>query len=89
MAQRKPTKQQKAARRRAKESAAKRHKSEPLRPIDIWAVTIVEAYEALIRNGMNKDQARWFIEEKMKLPEWIQPVPEFVDDEDDEQDEDY
>ncbi len=50
MSARKPTKSELAARRKRKESAARRS-GEPLKPIDIWAAQIVECYEALVRAG--------------------------------------
>ena len=85
MSARKPSKSELAARRKRKESAARRS-GEPLKPIDIWAAQIVECYEALVRAGYGEDKSRWFIEERMKLPEWIVPNPEhqYEDDEDDE-----
>ena len=86
MSARKPTKSELAAKRKRKESAARRHEIEPLRPIDLWAAEIVECYEALVRAGYGEDKSRWYIEERMKLPEWIVPNPEhqYEDDEDDE-----
>ena len=89
MTAKKPTKSQLAAKRRSKERAAKRDKREPLRPIDLWAAGVVEAYEALVRAGMNKDHARWYIESVMALAEWIHKNPdhspyEYDDDDEDE-----
>jgi len=80
------TKAQKAASLRAKERAAKRHKREPLTKIDQWALGVVESYEALVRAGWDKDQARWYIEETMKLPEWIINNPDHSPYEDEEED---
>ena len=87
MTARKPTKAERAAKRRSKERMAARDKREPLRPIDMWAAGVVEAYQALIRAGWDKDQARWYIEDTMKLPEWIVPNPQHDPFEDDDEDE--
>ena len=81
----KRTKAQKAATRRAKELAAKRHTKEPLKPIDIWAVPVVEAYEALVRAGWDKDRARWYVEDTMRIPDWIIPNPDMSPYEDEEE----
>ena len=84
MSARKPTKSELAARRKRKESSARRT-GEPLKPIDIWAAQIVECYEALVRAGYGEDRARWYIEEQMRLPDWIVPNPEHqYEDEEDE-----
>ena len=85
MSARRPTKSELAAKRKRKEAAAKRA-GEPLKPIDIWAAQIVECYEALIRAGYGEDKARWYIEEKMRLPEWIPVNPEHTPYEDEEED---
>ena len=47
MTARKPTKAERAAKRKAKERAAARDKRQPLLPIDLWAAAVVEAYEPL------------------------------------------
>jgi hypothetical protein len=85
MSARKPTKSELAAKRKRKESSARRT-GEPLKPIDIWAAQIVECYEALVRAGYGEDRARWYIEEQMRLPDWIVPNPEhqYEDDEDED-----
>jgi hypothetical protein len=83
MSARKPTKSELAAKRKRKEAAAKRT-GEPLKPIDIWATQIVECYEALVRAGYGEDRARWYIEEQMRLPDWIIPNPDLTPYEDDE-----
>ena len=80
MAQRK-TKAQKASTRRYKERIAKKDKRQPLTPLDIWAAEIMEAYQALIRQGMKPADAIWYVEAKTKLPEWL-PQPPDDDDED-------
>lgn len=87
MTAKKPTKSERAAKRKRKERAAARDKREPLRPIDLWAAGVVEAYNALIRAGWDKDQARWYIEDTMRLPEWIVPNPQHDPYEDDDEDE--
>ena len=80
----KPTKRELAAKRKRKEAAARRT-GEPLKPIDIWAAQIVECYEALVRPGYGEDKARWYVEEQMRLPEWIIPNPDHqYEDEEDE-----
>ena len=80
----KPTKRELAAKRKRKEAAALRT-GEPLKPIDIWAAQIVECYEALVRAGYGEDKARWYVEEQMRLPEWIIPNPDHqYEDEEDE-----
>ena len=80
----KPTKRELAAKRKRKEAAARRT-GEPLKPIDIWAAQIVECYEALVRAGYGEDKARWYVEEQMRLPEWIIPNPDHqYEDEEDE-----
>ena len=58
MTARKPTKAERAAKRRAKERAAARDTRQPLLPIDLWAASVVEAYAALVRAGWDKDHAR-------------------------------
>jgi hypothetical protein len=88
MSAKKPTKAERAAKRKAKERAAARNKAEPLRPIDLWAASIVECYEALVRAGYGEDKARWYIEEKMRLPDWITPAPADIPHYDDDDDED-
>jgi hypothetical protein len=84
MSARKPTKSELAAKRKRKESAARKAGFEPLKPIDIWAAQIVECYEALVRAGYGEDRARWYIEEQMRLPDWIIPNPDLDPYEDDE-----
>lgn len=83
MSARRPTKSELAAKRKRKEAAAKRA-GEPLKPIDIWAAQIVECFEALLRAGYGEDRARWYIEEQMRLPDWIIPNPDLTPYEDDE-----
>jgi hypothetical protein len=85
MSAKKPTKSELAAKRKRKEAAAKRT-GEPLKPIDIWATQIVECYEALIRAGYGEDRARWYIEEQMRLPDWIIPNPDLTPYEDEDED---
>jgi len=87
MTARKPTKAERAAKRKAKERAAARDKREPLRPIDMWAAGVVEAFDALVRAGWEENHARWYIEETMRLPEWIIENPDHSPYEDDDEDE--
>lgn len=86
MTAKRPSKSELAARRKRKESAARRSDVEPLRPIDLWAAAIVECYEALVRAGYDENKARWYIEERMALPDWIivNPDHEYEDDEDED-----
>ena len=81
----KPTKRELAAKRKRKEAAARRT-GEPLKPLDIWATQIVECYEALVRAGYGEDKSRWYIEEQMRLPDWIIPNPDQTLYEDEEED---
>jgi len=85
MSARKPTTRELAAKRKRKEAAARRT-GEPLKPLDIWATQIVECYEALVRAGYGEDKSRWYIEEQMRLPDWIIPNPDFTPYEDEEED---
>ena len=85
MSARKPTKRELAAKRKRKEAAARRT-GEPLKPLDIWATQIVECYEALVRAGYGEDKSRWYIEEQMRLPDWIIPNPDQSPYEDEEED---
>ena len=85
MSARKQTKSELAAKRKRKEAAARRT-GEPLKPIDIWAAQIVECYEALVRAGYGEDRARWYIEEQMRLPDWLINNPDHTPYEDDEDD---
>jgi hypothetical protein len=86
MSARKPTKSELAAKRKRKENAARKAGFDPLKPIDIWAAQIVECYEALVRAGYGEDRARWYIEEQMRLPDWIIPNPDLDPYEEDEDD---
>jgi hypothetical protein len=85
MSARKLSKSELAAKRKRKEAAARRT-GEPLKPIDIWAAQIVECYEALVRAGYGEDRARWYIEEQMRLPDWLVGNPDHTPYEDDEDD---
>jgi len=87
MSAKRPTKSELAAKRKRKETAARKAGFEPLKPIDIWAAQIVECYEALVRAGYGEDKSRWYIEEQMRLPDWIIPNPDqspYEDDEDED-----
>ena len=85
MSARKLSKSELAAKRKRKEAAARRT-GEPLKPIDIWAAQIVDCYEALVRAGYGEDRARWYIEEQMRLPDWLVNNPDHTPYEDDEDD---
>ena len=85
MSARKLSKSELAAKRKRKEAAARRT-GEPLKPIDIWAAQIVECYEALVRAGYGEGRARWYIEEQMRLPDWLVNNPDHTPYEDDEDD---
>ena len=90
MTARKPTKRELVAKRRAKEAAAKRDRREPLTPLDVWAIHVAEAYEALIRHGFTKEQAMDYITSTFhmpRLPDWTHDHPDHVP-YDDDQDED-
>ena len=64
---RKPTKSERAAKRRAKERTAARHKSEPLTPLRIWAIQIAETLKELEDAIGDKDKARWILSDVMKI----------------------
>jgi hypothetical protein len=85
MSARRISKSEQAAKRKRKEAAARRT-GEPLKPLDIWATQIVECYEALVRAGYGEDKSRWYIEEQMRLPDWIIPNPDQTPYEDEEED---
>lgn len=87
MTARKPTKAERAAKRKSKERQAAKDKREPLRPLDYWAAGVVEVFDSLVRAGWDKDRARWYVEETMRLPEWIVGNPDHSPYEDDEEDE--
>ncbi len=57
MSARKPTKSERAAKRKAKELAAKRDKRQPLSDLDVWAVLVHETWLAMQRQGFTKEQA--------------------------------
>jgi hypothetical protein len=59
-----------------------------LLPIDIWAASIVECYEALVRAGYGEDRARWYIEEQLRLPDWVINNPDHFPYEDEDEDDD-
>ena len=86
MTAKRPSKAERAAKRLAKERSAQCHKAVPLRPIDLWAAGIVECYEALVRAGYGEDKSRWYIEEQMRLPDWIIPNPDQSPYEDEDED---
>jgi hypothetical protein len=89
MSARRISKSEQAAKRKRKEAAARRSiKADILRPIDIWAASIVECFEALVRAGYGEDRARWYIEEQLRLPDWVIQNPNHSPYEDEDEDED-
>ena len=90
MSARKPTKAERAAKRRQKESAAKRDKRKPLAPLDVWAIYVLEAREALMRQGMSKDDAMDYLTSTFhipRIPDWSHQNPDQTPYEDDDEDE--
>ena len=87
MSARRISKSEQAAKRKRKEAAA-RKTTDILRPIDIWAASIVECFEALVRAGYGEDRARWYIEEQLRLPDWVIQNPNHSPYEDEDEDED-
>ena len=90
MTARKATKRELLAKRRAKEAAAKRDRREPLSPLDVWAIHVSEAYEALIRNGFTKAQAMDYITSTFhmpRIPDWTYNNPDHTPFEDEDEDE--
>lgn len=86
MTAKKPTKRERAAKRKAKERAAARHKPEPLTPLRIWAIQVAETLKELEDAVGDKDKARWILSDIMRMPDWMIPNPDLIpfDDEDDE-----
>ena len=90
MTARKPTKRELLAKRRAKEAAAKRDRREPLTPLDIWAIFVVEAYQALLRQGFTKEMAMDYITSTFhmpQIPDWSHENPNHSPYEDEDEDE--
>ena len=88
MSARRISKSEQAAKRTRKEAAARKASTDILRPIDIWAASIVECFEALVRAGYGEDRARWYIEEQLRLPDWVIQNPNHSPYEDEDEDED-
>ena len=88
MSAKKISKSEQAAKRKRKEAAARKASTDILRPIDIWAASIVECFEALVRAGYGEDRARWYIEEQLRLPDWVIQNPDHSPYEDEDEDED-
>ena len=88
MSARRISKREQAAKRKRKEAAARKASTDILRPIDIWAASIVECFEALVRAGYGEDRARWYIEEQLRLPDWVIQNPNHSPYEDEDEDED-
>lgn len=86
MTAKKPTKRERAAKRKAKERAAARNKAEPLTPLRIWAIQVAETLKELEDAVGDKDKARWILSDIMRMPDWMIPNPDMIplDDEDDE-----
>jgi hypothetical protein len=82
----KPTKAQKAALRRSKESAAKR--TTPPSKLDQWAISLYEISQSMKRAGFSDATIQgWLVDQK--LPDWV--FPDHFDpfeDEDEEEDDD-
>ena len=87
MSARKPTKSERAAKRRSKERAAARHSNEPLTPLRIWAIQVAETLKELEDAVGDKDKARWILSDVMRMPDWMIPNPDFDPYEDDDEDE--
>ena len=82
---RKKTKAQKLASLRAKERAAKRTK--PVTKLDEWAIAMHEVAQSMKRAGFDEATIQgWIVDQR--LPEWISPPPDDLDD-DFEEEEDY
>jgi hypothetical protein len=45
-------------------------------------------FEALVRAGYGEDRARWYIEEQLRLPDWVIQNPNHSPYEDEDEDED-
>ena len=84
----KPTKAERAAKRKAKERLAARHASEPLTPLRMWAVSVAEMLKELEIAIGDKDKARWVLSDLMRLPDWTHINPDHSPFEDDEQEDD-
>ena len=87
MTARRQTKAERAAKRRAKERAAAKSKSEPLTPLRIWALQVAETLKELEDAVGDKDKARWILSDLMRMPDWIVDNPDHTPYEDDEEDE--
>lgn len=91
MTARKLTKRELLAKRRSKETAAKRDKREPLTPLDVWAIYVLEAKNALIRQGFTKQEAMDYITSTFhqpRIPDWTHVHPDhtpFEDDDDEDE----
>lgn len=74
------TKAEKAKIRRRKELSAQRDKRMPLTAIDRLACYFVELESALIRQGYDKDKARWVAQETI-VDFWKEIIPRHNDNE--------
>jgi hypothetical protein len=51
-------------------------------------VSRIDKLEALVRAGYGEDRARWYIEEQLRLPDWVIQNPNHSPYEDEDEDED-
>jgi hypothetical protein len=77
------TKAQKLASLRAKERAAKRTKE--ITKLDAWAISLYEIAESMRRAGFDDATIQgWLVDQR--LPEWVAPRPDELDDDEEEED---
>jgi hypothetical protein len=88
MSAKKPTKAERAAKRRAKERQAAKHTQEPLTPLQVWAVSLAEMLKELEIAIGDKDKARWVLSDLMRLPDWTYINPDHSPFEDDTEEDD-
>lgn len=85
MTAKRPTKSQRAAKRRSKARSAARDNRKPLTPLAIWAIQVAETLKELELAVGNEDKARWILSDMMRLPDWIIPNPDLIPFEDDDE----
>jgi hypothetical protein len=88
MSAKKITKSERLAKRRAKEALAKRDRRDPLSPLDVWAIHVHEAYQALIRQGFTKELAMDYITSTFhmpRIPDWTHENPDHQYEEDEDE----
>jgi len=88
MSAKRPTKAERVAKRRAKERLAARHKSQPLTPLQVWAVSVAEMLKELEIAIGDKDKARWLMSDLMRLPDWSHINPDHTPFDDEDEDDD-